>query len=151
VVKAVRMRTTRLTVPVTVVTLTALSLVGAVVAVTGDLSPDYAAALGPEGRLSIPWPMSVAQLVMAAAAASRRRPLALAGSGLVAAALLLGVVSGFFDGGYGDDALTGPQRAFQVTFVLALTVVGVLAVLRSRDVLRANRREPVGQDGVVGA
>lgn len=145
------MRTTRLTVPVAVATLTALSLLGAVVAVTGDLSPDYATALGPEGRLSIPWPMSVAQLVMAAAAASRRRPLALAGSGLVAAALLLGVVSGFFDGGYGDDALTGPQRALQVTFVLALTVVGVLAVLRFRDVLRAGRGEQAAQDGVVGA
>lgn len=145
------MRTTRVTVPVAVVTLTAMSLLGAVVAVTGDLSPDYATALGPEGRLSIPWPMSVAQLLMAAAAASRRRPVALAGSGLVAVALLLGVVSGFFDGGYGDDALTDPQRAFQVIFVLALAVVGVLAALRFRDVLRSGPREPVAQDGVVGA
>jgi hypothetical protein len=145
------MRTTRLTLPVAVVTLTALSLLGAVVAVTGDLSPDYATALGPEGRLSIPWPMSVAQLVMAAAATSRRRPVALAGSGLLAVALLLGVVSGFFDGGYGDDALTGPQRAYQVAFVLALALVGALAALRFRDVLRTGRPEPVAQDGVVGA
>jgi hypothetical protein len=145
------MRTTRRTVPVAVVTLTALSLLGAVVAVTGDLSPDYGTALGPEGRLSIPWPMSVAQLVLAAAAASRRRPVALAGSGLIAVALLLGVVSGFFDGGYGDDALTGAQRAFQVGFVLALAAVGALAALRCRDLLRAVGPDAVAQDGVVGA
>jgi len=144
-------------VPVAVTALTLASLLGAVVAVTGDLSPGYAAALGPDGRLSIPWPMSVAQLLLAGAAASRRRPVALAGSGLLAVTLLLGVVSGFFDGGYGDDALTGAQRAYQVAFVLGLAVVGLLAALRSRDVLRAGRTGPAGrldpsaQEGVVGA
>jgi peptidoglycan/LPS O-acetylase OafA/YrhL len=145
------MRTTRRTLPVAVLALTTLSLLGAVVSVRGDLSADYGSALGPDGRLSIPLPMSVAQLVLAVAAASRRRPVALAASGLVAVALLLGVVSGFFDGGYGDDALTGPQRTFQVGFVIALTVVGVLAALRFRDMLSTGRRDPVAQDGAVGA
>ena len=145
------MRTTRRSVLVAVLAITALSLFGAVIAVTGDLSPGYSAALGPEGRLSIPWPMSLAQLVMAAAAASRRRPLALAGSGFIAVALLLGVVSGFFDGGYADEALTGAQRAYQVGFVALLAAVGLLAVLRFRDVLVAGRARPAVQDGVVGA
>jgi hypothetical protein len=122
-----------------VLTLAVLSVVGAVVSVAGDLSPDLLDAMGPHGRLSIPLPMMVAQVALAVAAGSRRRPLALIGSGLVAVALLAGVVSGFFDGGYGDDRLTAFQRVYQVTFVSALAVVGVVAAVRFRRVLRGTR------------
>jgi len=38
----------------------AISVVGAVISVTGDLSPDLLDATGPEGRLSIPLPMIAA-------------------------------------------------------------------------------------------
>jgi hypothetical protein len=115
----------------------ALSVGGAVISVAGDLSPSLLDAMGPDGRLSIPLPMMVAQVVLAVAAGSRRRPGALIGSGLLAAALLVGVVSGFFDGGYADDRLTSFERAYQVTFVSALAVVAVVAVTRFWQVLRS--------------
>ena len=115
----------------------ALSVGGAVISVAGELSPSLLDAMGPHGRLSIPLPMMVAQVVLAIAAGSRRRPVALIGSGLLAAALLAGVVSGFFDGGYADDRLTAFERAYQVTFVGALAVVGVMAARRFWQVLRS--------------
>jgi hypothetical protein len=115
----------------------ALSVGGAVISVAGDLSPSLLDAMGPHGRLSIPLPMMVAQVALAVAAGFRRRPVALIGSGLLAAALLAGVVSGFFDGGYADDRLTAFERAYQVTFVGALAVVGVVAARRFWLVLRS--------------
>jgi hypothetical protein len=115
----------------------ALSVGGAVISVAGDLSPSLLDAMGPHGRLSIPLPMMVAQVVLAFAAGSTRRPVALIGSGLLAAALLAGVVSGFFDGGYADDRLTAFERAYQVTFVGALAVVAVVAAARFWRVLRS--------------
>jgi hypothetical protein len=115
----------------------ALSVGGAVISVAGELSPSVLDAVGPHGRLSIPLPMMVAQVVLALAAGSRRRPVALIGSGLLAAALLAGVVSGFFDGGYADDRLTAFERAYQVTFVGALAVVGVMSARRFWQVLRS--------------
>jgi hypothetical protein len=115
----------------------ALSVGGAVISVAGELSPNLLDAMGPDGRLSIPLPMMVAQVLLAIAAGSPRRPVALIGSGLLAAALLAGVVSGFFDGGYGDDRLTAFERAYQVTFIGALAVVAVVASARFWRVLRS--------------
>jgi hypothetical protein len=97
-------------------------------------------AMGPDGRLSIPLPMMVVQVALAFAAGSRRRPVALIGSGLLAAALLAGVISGFFDGGYADDRLTAFERAYQVTFVGAFAVVGVVAATLFWKVLRSTSR-----------
>jgi hypothetical protein len=122
-----------------VLTLAVLSVAGAVISVAGDLSPNLLDAMGPHGRLSIPLPMMMAQVILAVAAGSRRRPVALIGSGLVAAALLAGVVSGFFDGGYGDDRLTTFERVYQVVFVSALAVVGIVAAMRFWQVLRRTR------------
>jgi hypothetical protein len=117
----------------------ALSVGGAVISVAGDLSPSLLDAMGPHGRLSIPLPMMVAQVALAFAAGSGRRLVALIGSGLLAAALLAGVVSGFFDGGYADDRLTAFERVYQVTFVSALAVVGAMAARRFWQVLRSPR------------
>src|SRR4051794_1424024 len=97
-----------------VLTLAVLSVTGAVISVASDLSPGLLDAMGPTGRLSIPLPMPVAQIALGFAAGSRGPPLALLGSGLIAIALLAGVVSGFFDGGYGDDRLTTLERGYQV-------------------------------------
>ena len=119
-----------------VLVLAALSCLGAVISVAGDLSPDLLDAMGPEGRLSIPWPMMIFQVAMAFAAASRRRAVALVGSGVIAVALLLGVISGFFDGGYADDRLTAFERGYQVLFIASLVVVGVIAARRFVRVLR---------------
>jgi hypothetical protein len=46
----------------------ALSVCGAVISVAGDLSPSLLDAMGPDGRLSIPLPMMVVQVVLAFAA-----------------------------------------------------------------------------------
>ena len=119
-----------------VLTLAALSVIGALVSVAGDLSPSLLDAMGPDGRLSIPLPMIAVQLALAVAAGSRRRRFALAGSGLLAAALFVSVLSGFFDGGYSDDRLTALERVCQVTLVGALTTVGVVAAVRFWRVLR---------------
>ena len=115
----------------------ALSVCGAVMSVAGDLSPSLLDAMGPDGRLSIPLPMMIVQVALAFAAGSRRRLVALIGSGLLAAALLAGVISGFFDGGYADDRLTAFERAYQVAFVGALAVVGAVSARRFWQVLRS--------------
>lgn len=115
-----------------------LSGIGAALSLAGGLSPTLADAMGPKGRLSIPLPMTLAQVVMAVTAGSRRRPLALAGSGLLTVSLLAGVVSGFFDGGYADERLSGFELAFQIGFVAALAVVAWVAAARFVSVLRSS-------------
>lgn len=126
----------RAAVLVGVLVLAALSVIGALISVAEDLSPTLLDAMGPKGRLSIPLPMTVAQIAMALAALSARRPVALIGSGFIAAALLAGVISGFFDGGYGDERLTTFTRGYQLSFILGLTVVGVVAGTRFVQLLR---------------
>jgi uncharacterized membrane protein len=81
--------------------------------------------------------MIIFQVVMAVAAGSDRRVVAMIGSGLVAVALLAGVISGFFDGGYADARLTAFERAYQVAFVAALAIVGGVAALRFWRVTRS--------------
>ncbi len=119
--------------------LAVVSVVGATIAVASDLSPDLLDAMGPDGRLSVPLPMMGALVLLAGAAASGRRSVALAGSGLVAAAATLSVVSGVFDGGYADDRLGSGQRMFQGVLVATLVMVGVLA---ARQFLRVVRSGP---------
>jgi hypothetical protein len=51
------------------------------------------------------------------------------------------VVSGFFDGGYGDDRLTAFERGYQVAFIGALIAVGLVAAARLWQVTRASRRK----------
>jgi hypothetical protein len=123
-----------------VLALAAISVAGAVISVAGDLSPSLLDAMGPDGRLSIPLPMIAAQVVLAVAAGARRRGVALTGSALLAAALLVSVISGFFDGGYSDDRLTAFERAGQVTLVAALSTVAIVAAVRFWRVLRSSER-----------
>lgn len=118
-----------------VITLAVLSVVGAGISVAGGLSPGWAHAMGPTGRLSIPWPMMLFQLALAVAAGSSRRVVALAGSGGIALALALGVVSGFFDGGYADARMTSVERGYQALFVVALVAVAAIAARRFRQLL----------------
>jgi hypothetical protein len=127
------------TVLVAVLATTALSLVGAAVSVAGDLSPTYLDALGPDGHLSVPLPMTVFQVVMAVLAGTPHRRRALAGSALLAVAVTAALVSGLFDGGYTDDRLSAGQRAVQVLLVLGLAAVAALAGRRLVQVLRSPR------------
>jgi hypothetical protein len=112
-----------------VLLLAVLSVLGGVISVASGLSPSLLDAMGPAGRLSVPIPI-ICQLLLAVAAGSRRRALVLTGSGLVAAALLISVISGFFDGGYADGRLTGGQRAYQAALVVSLVGVGAIAAVR---------------------
>ena len=125
-----------LSVLVAVLATTAVSLVGAAVSVAGDLSPTYLDALGPDGHLSVPLPMTAFQLVTAVLAAAPHRRRALAGSGLLAVAVTVALVSGLFDGGYSDDRLDAGQRAVQVVLVVGLVSIAVLAGRRFVRVLR---------------
>jgi hypothetical protein len=101
------------TVLAAVAAVTAVSLAGAAVSVAGDLNPTYLDALGPDGHLSVPLPMTAFQVTVA-------------------------VASGFFDGGYADDRLTGSQRAVQVVLVAGLVAVAALGARRFVSALRGD-------------
>ncbi|KGN41195.1 hypothetical protein [Knoellia aerolata] len=113
-----------------VAVLAAVSLGGAFVSVTGGLADTVLDAMGPTGRLSIPVPMMLAQLVAAAVASGRRRRPALVASALLALVAPVCIVSGFFDGGYSDPARTGAHTAYQGLLVAMIAVVGGVAARR---------------------
>ena len=118
-----------------VVAVTGVSLAGSVLSVASGLSPTWWDAVGPTARLSVPLPMNVALLVLACAAAGTRRRVALAAAALLALACSAAVVSGFFDGGYAA-AMAPVERLTQVTLVLGLSVLALLAGRRSLRLLR---------------
>ena len=118
------------------VVLAVLSVAGAIISVAGGLSSTIWEAMGPTGRLSIPIPMMLAQLAAGwLAAGSRRRP-ALVASALLALVEPICIVSGFYDGGYSDPARSPLHVAYQLLFLAAIAIVGVLAALRFVSLLR---------------
>jgi hypothetical protein len=118
------------------IVLAVLSVGGAIISVAGGLSSTIWEAMGPTGRLSIPIPMMLAQLAAAwLAAGSRRRP-ALLASALLALVEPICVISGFYDGGYSDPDRSSLHVAYQILFVAAIAVVGVLAALRFSALVR---------------
>jgi hypothetical protein len=119
-----------------VVVLAALSVSGAIISVAGGLSSTIWEAMGPTGRLSIPIPMMLAQLVAGWLAAGPRRRLALLASGLLALVEPICIMSGFYDGGYSDPDLSPLHVAYQLLFIATIAVVGVLAGLRFSSLLR---------------
>lgn len=115
--------------------LVAIDAVGGLLAVASGVN-SWGEAWGSKALLAAPVPMIVAQVVLTAIAVRTRGRPAAAAAGLLALACLVSVVSGFFDGGLGNEALTAALSAYQV-FLLAVTaVVGVLAALRSAEALR---------------
>jgi hypothetical protein len=119
-----------------VVVLVALSVGGAIISVASGLSSTIWEAMGPTGRLSIPIPMMLAQLVAAWLAAGPRRRPALLASGMLALVEPICILSGFYDGGYSDPDRSALHVAYQLLFVAAIAVVGVLAALRFASLLR---------------
>ena len=117
--------------------LATISVVGAVISVRSDLADDLLDAMGPVGRLSIPLPMLVAQVIAGVASTSLRKWPVLIGTGFVAVTTAMGVISGFFDGGYAEDRLTAFERTYQMLLAIALVVVAVVAV---RQYVRNLRR-----------
>ena len=115
---------------VAVVALAVVSVVGGVVSVATGLSPSLIEAMGPTGRLSVPVPMMLAQLVAAVAASGTRRRPGLVAAALLAAVEVVCVGSGLFDGGFSDAARTPLHVGYQVLLVTGLGVVGALAARR---------------------
>lgn len=116
-------------------TLVATDALGGVLAVTTDVNT-WATAWSGEALLAAPLPMIVAQVLCTVLAVRGRQRWAAVPAYLLAAACFVSVISGFFDGGLGNDALTGPLVAFQVVLLLVTAVVGVAAVLRGRELHR---------------
>jgi hypothetical protein len=93
-------------------------------------------AWGSRALLAAPLPMIVAQVLLTAVAVRARRRAAVAAGGLLAAACLVSVVSGFFDGGLGNDRLGGGLVVYQAMLLAVTGVVGVLALLRAVRLVR---------------
>jgi hypothetical protein len=110
--------------------LVAADVVGGLVAVSSGVNT-WGEAWGSKALLAAPLPMIGAQVVLTGLAVRMRGRRAAIPAGLLSAACLVSVVSGFFDGGIGNDKLTPALSAYQV-FLLGVTgVVGVLAGWRA--------------------
>lgn len=116
--------------------LVATDLVGGLLAVRAGVNT-WGEAWGPEALLAAPVPMILAQLVLVWLATRRGGRLAIVSASLLAAACLVSVVSGFFDGGLGNDELTAGLAAFQYFLLAVTTVVGVLAAGRAVALARS--------------
>jgi hypothetical protein len=110
-------------------------LVGGVLAVAAEVNT-WAEAWWTEALLAAPVPMIMVQVVLTLVAVTSARWFAALAAALLALACLVSVVSGFFDGGLADDALTPALSAYQVFLLVVTTVVGVLAVRRVVEILR---------------
>ena len=93
-------------------------------------------AWGSRALLAAPLPMIVVQLLLTWLAVRHDRRWAAVPAGLLSAACLVSVVSGFFDGGLGNDELSSPLVAFQALLLGVTGAVGLLAAARGRELLR---------------
>jgi len=119
------------------VVLIVIDVVGGVLAVSSGVNT-WGEAWGSQALLAAPLPMMVAQLVLAwLAARNVRPPVGLVAAVVLALACLVSAISGFFDGGLANDELSGGLVAWQVFLLTATAVVGVLAILRARELRRA--------------
>ena len=117
-------------------TLMLTDVVGGLLAVSADVNT-WGEAWGSRALLAAPLPMIGAQILLTVLAVRLSGRRAVVPAVLLSMACLVSVVSGFFDGGIGNDELTPALAVYQV-FLLAVTaVVGVLAARlawrRSRD------------------
>ena len=103
--------------------LLAADVAGGLLAVSSGVNT-WGEAWGSQALLAAPLPMIGAQVVLTTLAVRLPGRRAAVPAGLLAAACLVSVVSGFFDGGLGNEKLTPALSAYQV-FLLGLTgVVG---------------------------
>jgi fucose 4-O-acetylase-like acetyltransferase len=110
-------------------------LVGGLLAVAAEVNT-WAEAWWTEALLAAPIPMIVVQVVLTLVAVTSARWFSAVAAGLLALACLVSVVSGFFDGGLGNDALTAALSAYQVFLLVVTAVVGALAARRAVEILR---------------
>jgi hypothetical protein len=118
------------------VALVATDLVGGLLAVSARVNT-WGEAWGSKALLAAPVPMIVGQILLTVLAMQLSGRKEAIPAGLLAVACLVSVVSGFFDGGIGNDELTPALSAYQL-FLLAVTaLVGVFAW---RQAVRSSRR-----------
>ena len=115
--------------------LLATDLVGGLLAVRAGVNT-WGEAWGPEALLAAPVPMIVAQLLLVWLATRRLGRGAAVAAGLLATACLVSVVSGFFDGGLGNEELTAGLAVYQYFLLAVTTAVGALAIRRTVAALR---------------
>lgn len=115
--------------------LVATDLVGGLLAVSSGVNT-WSEAWGGQALLAAPVPMILVQVVLTAVAVRRTGRSAAVAGGLLALACFVSVISGFFDGGIGNDELTPALSAYQL-FLLAVTaVLGALATRRAVEAVR---------------
>ena len=113
-------------------------LVGGLLAVASGVNT-WGEAWGSQALLAAPLPMIAAQVLLTWLATRAVARSAAVAAGLLAVACFVSVISGFFDGGLGNDALTPGLTAFQVLLLAVTTAVGALAALRCVEVARHSR------------
>ena len=119
------------------VALIVIDIIGGVLAVWSGVNT-WGEAWGSRALVAAPLPMMVAQLLLAwVAARNLRPPVGLVAAIVLALACLVSAISGFFDGGLANDELSSGLVAWQVFLLTATTAVGLLAILRARDLRRA--------------
>jgi hypothetical protein len=123
---------------VAVVALVVIDLVGGLLAVAAHVNT-WSEAWGSKALLAAPVPMIAVQVLLTVIAVRGNGRAAVIAAGLLALACFVSVISGFFDGGIGNDELTPALSAYQV-FLLAVTAtVGVLAAGRCWEAWKASR------------
>jgi hypothetical protein len=119
------------------VALIVIDIIGGILAVSSGVNT-WGEAWGSRALLAAPLPMMLAQLLLAwVAARNLRPPVGMVAAIVLALACLVSAISGFFDGGLANDELSGGLVAWQVFLLTATAAVGVLAILRARELRRA--------------
>jgi hypothetical protein len=110
-------------------------VVGGLVAVRAGVNT-WGEAWGPQALLAAPVPMVLVQVLLVWLATRGRGRVAIAAAGLLAAACLVSVVSGLFDGGLGKAELSAGLAAFQYVLLAVTTSVGLLGAARAVSLVR---------------
>jgi hypothetical protein len=111
-------------------TLLLIDLGGGLLAVGSGVNT-WADAWGGRALLAAPLPMMVAQALLTWWAVRSTSRGAVTAAVLLAVACLVSVVSGFFDGGIGNNDLTPALAAYQALLLVATGVTGALGALRA--------------------
>ena len=117
------------------VALVVTDLAGGVLAIAAGVNTPTE-AWGSRALLAAPAPMIAVQMLFTWLSVRRDRCWAALPAGLLSTACLVSVVSGFFDGGLGNDHLSGPLVGVQVLLLTVTGLVGLLAAARARELLR---------------
>ena len=105
------------------------------IAIATDLN-DVDEAWSTEAGLTVPWPIILFQLALTAVAVLGRRRFAIAAALLLTATCAVSVMSGLFDGDLFAEGLGPSEKAFQIVLISWMALVGLLAALRTAELLR---------------